>query len=247
MNAKELKLSRLNVRLRTQGKKMIRRSIVRTVRRNRPLIVSGAVEFLLPGIQNEAFAKAERDDFDDLLDEAMGQELDNPMQEFVSSTGKAVFDSVVSGEEWNPEAFAGDVLKSKGLDLSTTISDSLKFDLRKVLSDAFADEQSVASMKRALRESLTDWEGWKLERIVRTETNRATTCAALEGYDQSGVVEGKEWINPDPEFVACVELAGTIVPLREDFVSSVGSFAGPPAHPNCESSIAPVVDLQEAA
>lgn len=264
MNAAEKRLARLNVRIRTKGKKILSRAIVREIHAHSKIVVDGALKFLLPGVEAEALskaqvvmlpvipgprvrliAKADRDDYDVLLDEAL-EGLDDPMRDFISSGGEQIFNSIVPGEAWNPEVFAGEFLERNGLDLSTTVSDSLKADLRGVLAEAFANEQSVPSMKKALRESLSDWEGWKLERLVRTETNRATTQAAQAGYEQSGVVEGKEWLNGDPEFIACVELAGVIVPLRQDFVSSVGSFSGPPAHPNCESTIGPIVDLQDA-
>jgi len=76
------------------------------------------------------------------------------------------------------------------------------------------------------------------ERIARTETAFADVQGNLIGWDESGVVEGKEWLTAPDCCDECQALHGEIVPLDEDF--SDGSD-GPPAHPMCRCDVLPVL------
>lgn len=76
--------------------------------------------------------------------------------------------------------------------------------------------------------------------IARTETAEADSQGTMIGYRASGVVTGKSW---DPDAEACPVCQGNaadgVIGLDETFSS--GDDA-PPAHPNCECSVIPVVD-----
>jgi len=122
-------------------------------------------------------------------------------------------------------------LRDNGLNLAKGVADSMKPQLREALAQTIIDgDVSVANMKRALRESLTDWEGWRLERIARTEGNEAMSAGTLESFKASEVVEKKEWFNPDPQAEPCILNNGQVVKLGEFFRSG---HSRSPAHPNC--------------
>lgn len=163
-------------------------------------------------------------------------------------SGQATMGALVAGgSDFFQEVFDADFLREHGLDLAVTVPEGLKPVLRKSLAETFLAKHDVAGIRKALKTELSHFEGWKLSRIARTEGNKAATIGALEAYDQSGVVEGKEWINADPDAPVCIQLVGVVVPLKEVFSSGWGTFEAPPAHPNCESGIAPITDLPTTA
>lgn len=75
--------------------------------------------------------------------------------------------------------------------------------------------------------------------IARTETASAYSRGSLLAYQESGVVEGVEWLTTDP-CPTCEPLSGKIVPLGEAFADGIEY---PPAHPACRCAIAPVVSV----
>ena len=134
---------------------------------------------------------------------------------------------------------AYDWMRENGLDLATDVAKSLKPRLTEALAVSILEENtSVENMRRNLSFYLDDWEDWRLDRIARTEGNNAASAGAELSYQESDVVSGKEWWNPDPQAEPCILNNGVIVKLGGTFPSG---DKNPAAHPNCESSILPVL------
>lgn len=78
------------------------------------------------------------------------------------------------------------------------------------------------------------------DRIARTETAFADCTGNLIGWQESGVVDNKEWITSHngSECEICLGMDGEVVGLDAAF--SDGSDC-PPAHPHCECDFLPVV------
>lgn len=83
--------------------------------------------------------------------------------------------------------------------------------------------------------------------IARTETAKASSTGALEGYKASGVVEGKRWLTAEDDKVSeeC-EANGKSGPNGDGILADLdGMFpsgdAAPPVHPNCRCALLPVV------
>lgn len=76
--------------------------------------------------------------------------------------------------------------------------------------------------------------------IARTEAAEANIQGNLKIYEESNVVEAKEWSTIGGDACDdCAPLNGKVVPLGEDFPDGGGD--GPPLHPNCRCDIFPVV------
>lgn len=87
----------------------------------------------------------------------------------------------------------------------------------------------------------------RAEMAARTETAQAYSQGEVAGYKESGVVTGLEWSYSDsgecPTHI-CEDLDGTIVEIDGNFDYPVsGDFVAnyPPAHPNCECTLLPVI------
>lgn len=78
--------------------------------------------------------------------------------------------------------------------------------------------------------------------IARTETAAADVQGNLIGWQESGVVAGKEFVASAGCCDRCQEMNGTVVGLDEEFEEG-----DPPIHPNCECDVLPVLSEEEAA
>jgi len=81
---------------------------------------------------------------------------------------------------------------------------------------------------------------WRTELIARTEATAANNEGMIEGFRQSGVANGKEWINAGddrvrPEHQDGVGVGGEIVALNATFSNGLGF----PQEPNCRCVLGP--------
>lgn len=80
------------------------------------------------------------------------------------------------------------------------------------------------------------------QRITRTEVLRVSNEASLDAYEQSGVVEGKQWLTAGA-VDECADYEGQIESLGDSFYGDTSEFADgdPPLHPNCRCVLLPVL------
>ena len=80
----------------------------------------------------------------------------------------------------------------------------------------------------------------RAESIARTETAIADVEGNVAAYEESELVESKQWLTAPGCCPKCAALSGVIVPLNDYFV--VGSFRkNAPLHPHCRCDILPVL------
>lgn len=102
---------------------------------------------------------------------------------------------------------------------------------------------SIQKMARQLKKDLKVLY-YQAERLVRTETNYAMNQAHLKGYKDSGVVEKYEFLAAHDKRTSklCRDLDGEMFELSKAVVGE----NYPPMHPNCRSTVVPVLeDWQE--
>jgi hypothetical protein len=119
------------------------------------------------------------------------------------------------------------------------ITESTRDLLRTQVADAIEKGLSTDEIAAVLADSYA-FSDARAETIARTEIASADIQGSLIGWKKSGVVEGKEWLlgsehNGEDE---CDEAADMgVVALDDDW----GGIGDPPAHPNCECDISPVL------
>lgn len=120
------------------------------------------------------------------------------------------------------------------------ITDSTRDMLRGDITTAIEEGTSTDDLADQLADSYAFSEA-RAETIARTEVAQADVEGNLQAYQDSGVVEGKEWIlgSEHPDIgCECEDAADMgVVPLDNDF----GGIGDPPAHPNCECDVLPVL------
>ena len=98
---------------------------------------------------------------------------------------------------------------------------------------------SIQKMARQLKKDLNVLY-YQAERLVRTETNYAMNQAHLKGYKDSGVVEKYEFLAAHDKRTSklCRDLDGEMFELSK----AVVGVNYPPMHPNCRSTVVPVLE-----
>jgi uncharacterized protein with gpF-like domain len=138
------------------------------------------------------------------------------------------------------------------LGLIDDITDTTIKQVEKVISTGIAEGDSIPTIANSIDEYFDGAIKNRATTIARTEVIGASNAGSLEGYIESGVVEGKEWLTAidgrEREWHAAAD--GQIVGLTESFTVK-GESLNAPGDPsasasnivNCRCAIAPVVDL----
>lgn len=104
--------------------------------------------------------------------------------------------------------------KNAGWSITQTQYDRLKV----VLMDALADGLSIPKIRDRIETAMKVTESMA-ERIARTEVLKASNRGVLIGMQQSGVVEGKQWLATFDKRTCprCAEMDGATMPLDKPF------------------------------
>lgn len=125
---------------------------------------------------------------------------------------------------------------SHAAELVTQIRDTTRDRVRELVKQALEEGWSNDDLADAL-EADGVFSDARAETIARTETAYADVAGNLIGWQESGVVQGKEWILAQDQYCDdCADMDGQIVALDEDFPEG-----DPPLHPNCRCDVLPVM------
>lgn len=144
---------------------------------------------------------------------------------------------------------------------SSAINDETDKQLKASLAEGIANGESIQDLIDRVEQVFGAAAGYRAERIARTETIAASTYASISAWDQSGVVDAKEWFTAQDERVClfCNSMDGQIVSLDTDYFKQGDSLDledgegrpqrikfdfsaidGPPLHANCRCTLIPV-------
>jgi SPP1 gp7 family putative phage head morphogenesis protein len=106
--------------------------------------------------------------------------------------------------------------------------------LRKELSQAMINNESISSIKKRVKDVM-DVAEHRASMIARTEYVRAQNQGSLDGARQSGLKLKKRWdAHLDKRTsTVCRDLDGVTIPLDAKFKWKGEEFDAPPSHPNC--------------
>lgn len=137
---------------------------------------------------------------------------------------------------------------AKNVDRFTkSMIDTDKQHLTGIISNGLQDGKSVPEIRSMIEGSFGDYSKNQATRLTRTEVLRASNQANLDAYEQSGVVEAKQWLTAGATD-ECEQYEGQIEYLSDSFYSDDSEFADgdPPLHPNCRCVVIPVVEEDHA-
>lgn len=120
------------------------------------------------------------------------------------------------------------------------IADTTEVGLRRIVEQALEEGWSPGDLQDAVLRA-SDFSPARAKMIARTELALAHSNGTMAGWRASGQVAGKRWLlsNDHARDDDCDINAGVgTVPLETDFPSG---DSAPPAHPNCECVVVPVL------
>lgn len=126
-------------------------------------------------------------------------------------------------------------------DVSKTTAQKIKNHLQLGLDDG----ESIPELSQRIRDVFKEATTSRAEMIARTEVSKAVGSSSIEAWEQSGVVEKKQWITAKDERVEeiCLALDGQVVGLNGTFEGDdmFGEVQSEPAHINCRCDVVPIV------
>lgn len=164
--------------------------------------------------------------------------------------GRQAFDllSLIDDELDMDSSPISDYLKDRTYELAEDITKVTNEKLGAALAEGTQAGEGIPQLSKRIRTVFDDMAKYRADRIARTETIRASAIAANEAYEQSGMVEQKEWLTALDERTDddCAEMNGQTTGLKGSFdVPSGGSVDAPPLHPNCRCAVIPVISRSE--
>ena len=141
-------------------------------------------------------------------------------------------------------------VKQKSLNLVTTVHETSKAKLQSMLAQAVDEGQTIQEISKNIGGLFDGFADYRSTRIARTEVISAHNNGSIEGYKQSDVVEGKEWLATfdDATRDTHADADGQVVALDASFNlgGMLMQYPGDPAGDaadviNCRCTVLPVV------
>jgi SPP1 gp7 family putative phage head morphogenesis protein len=85
-------------------------------------------------------------------------------------------------------------LEQRAAERVRLVTDTTRAALREELAAGVAAGEGINLLRKRVEEVFSEAEGYRAERIARTEVVGLSNAANVEAWRQSGVVEGKEWL-----------------------------------------------------
>lgn len=151
-----------------------------------------------------------------------------------------------------------DAVKANVHKFTESMLDTDRDKLIDIITDGVKDGKSVANIRRDIEDAFISIRKVQAERITRTEVIKVSNMAAADAWEQSGVVESKQWLTAEDDRVEpiCAAMNGKTIELRGKFFKKGEEFMGmtfdyssikePPLHPNCRCVLLPVVTNQKS-
>jgi len=155
------------------------------------------------------------------------------IEEFLKESGQESLLSIAPQETFNMQASAiKKFINQRAKEFATSVNDTTLQGLESTLSEGISSGEKTSQLVDRVNEVYSDFPMYRSELIARTESAAANNEGLLQSFDQSGVMNGKEWIAvlDDRTDEDCKDTDGEIVLIHEKF--SNGSMY-PPLHPNC--------------
>lgn len=180
--------------------------------------------------------------------------------------GREILDFLgIGGEIDLTTPSAAEFLRERGAEFIKSINETTREKLRETLAEGLENDEGIPELKKRVVGVFREAKGPRAEKIARTEVLKATNAATLEGYRQSGVVEGKMWLMAldertcdwcraaEEKFKGGMGLDDVYFEKGDTFTVNGKTLSfdyedvmHPPLHPNCRCTLLPVIETKSA-
>lgn len=182
--------------------------------------------------------------FDSSKEAKVAVELISPyVMAFLQESGQDALDMAAPQEDFMTTPSIEAWVRARARKFAEEVNSTTLEGLEATLAEGIAQAEGIDALSRRVAEKFGEWRGYRSDLIARTEATAANNEGLLRGFEQSGVVTGKEWLNARDSRVrtehqdAPVGVGGEIVGLKEAFSNGLSY----PDEPNCRCVLAPAI------
>lgn len=162
------------------------------------------------------------------------------IENYLKETAQDALATLSPQEDFNTskqiQAFIKNRSEKFGNEVTATTIDKLSA----TIAEGLADGEGIVALSDRVNEVYSEFTTYRSDMIARTEATAANAQGNIEGFRQSGVANGKEWINSGDDRVRDehqdgMGVGGEIVGLDDFFSNKLDA----PSEPNCRCVLGP--------
>jgi HK97 family phage portal protein len=173
--------------------------------------------------------------FDKKSEDGLAIEFITPyLESYLREAGIEALDMIAPQEDFQTTLRVRAFIKKRAQEFAESVNSTTLQGLSDTLAEGMAAGEGIRELANRVEAEYGDFPAWRSELIARTEATASNNEGMLEGYKQSGVANGKEWINAGDERVRLehqdgVGVGGEIVGINDPFSNGLQY----PQEPNC--------------
>lgn len=163
------------------------------------------------------------------------------LSQFVADAGAEAMDTVAPQETFSDTKKVRAAIRKRAQEFGDSVTKTTLEKLSGTLAEGITEGEGIRDLANRVEEVYSDFPAYRSELIARTEATIANNQGMIAAYEQSGVANGKEWINAGDDRVreehqdAPVGVGTDIVPLDGVFKNGLAF----PSEPNCRCVLGP--------
>lgn len=215
---------------------------------------------------NKAFVKR-KDWASDMVDweeytNEFTAELEKIFAIIIEEIGTEAFNALVEGEFDPYTQTIQNFIKNNSLQVAKEINTETEKQIRATLAQGMRENETIQELAARIMHVFGTASTYRAFMIARTESAMAENYADVVAWEQTDVVEAKEWFTAEDEHVCgfCHEMDGVTITLKQSFFNKgdvmmfedkngkphemtldFRTIGEPPLHPNCRCVLLPIL------
>lgn len=190
------------------------------------------------------------------------KEMERIVALIIAEIGKDAFEALVEGEFDPYTQTIQNFIKDSSLKVAKEVNAETEKQIRATLAQGMRENETIQELSARIMHVLGTASTYRAFMIAQTQSAMAENYADLVAWEQTGVVEGKEWFTAEDEHVCgfCDEMDKTVKKLNQAFfekgdiamftdkngkphemILDYRTILEPPLHPNCRCVMLPIL------
>lgn len=162
------------------------------------------------------------------------------IETFLKEAGLEALNMIAPQVDFQDTGRIQKLIQERAQFFAETVNSTTLQKLDSTLAEGIGAAEGIRDLTTRVEDVYSEFPTYRSEMIARTEATAANAEGTLEGYRQSDVVTGKEWINSADSRVRDehqdgIGVGGEIVPVDENFSNGMPY----PCEPNCRCVLGP--------
>lgn len=159
------------------------------------------------------------------------------IESFLKESGQEALGMIAPQEEWQDTEKIQKAIQKRAEQFAEEVNSTTLTKLDATLAEGINESEGITELRERVEDVYSEFPTYRSEMIARTEATNANNLGLLEGYRQSDVATGKEWIATMDDRTRDEHMAldGEIVGLNEKFSNGLAY----PSEPNCRCVLGP--------